>query len=152
MRDWLDEVGAVDGNGCTGRLLLNLLLARLGYPPAMVQKRERIRYLNGLRAADAGRPGALAELLARAVLDNLYRFVVPAVAGPVRLVPLAARLGLAAVLALGAGELAGWAPGSSRWRRRSPTHGRAPATAPHSSRWTGRLNRVGGGHVRRYHR
>ena len=29
-------------------------------------------------------------MLARAVLDNLYRFVVPAVAGPNRLVPLAA--------------------------------------------------------------
>jgi hypothetical protein len=32
----------------------------------------------------------LGELLARAILDNLYRFVVPAVAGPARLVPLAA--------------------------------------------------------------
>ncbi len=29
-------------------------------------------------------------MLARAVLDNLYRFIVPAVAGPRRLVPLAA--------------------------------------------------------------
>jgi hypothetical protein len=29
-------------------------------------------------------------MLTRAVLDNLYRFVVPAVAGPLRLVPLAA--------------------------------------------------------------
>jgi hypothetical protein len=32
----------------------------------------------------------LGELLARAVLDNLYRFVVPAIAGPRRLVPLPA--------------------------------------------------------------
>jgi hypothetical protein len=30
----------------------------------------------------------LAELIARTVLDNLYRFVVPALAGPARLVPL----------------------------------------------------------------
>ena len=80
----------LDGNGRTGRLLLNLVLARPGYPPAIVQKRERSRYLDGLRSADAGRPGPLAELLARAVLDNLYRFVVPAVAGPARLVPLEA--------------------------------------------------------------
>lgn len=29
-------------------------------------------------------------MIARAVLDNLYRFVVPGVAGPARLVPLAA--------------------------------------------------------------
>ncbi len=55
----------------------------------IVQKRDRTRYL-ALRAAYAGSPGALAELLARAVLDNLYRFIVPAVAGPSRLVPLAA--------------------------------------------------------------
>ena len=32
----------------------------------------------------------LGELLARSILDNLYRFIVPAVAGPARLVPLAA--------------------------------------------------------------
>ena len=43
-----------------------------------------------MRRADAGEPGALGELLARSVLDNLYRFVVPAIAGPARLVPLAA--------------------------------------------------------------
>lgn len=115
LRDWLDQADRLqdgpghvmerlavlhcrfeqihpflDGNGRTGRLLLNLLLARLGYPPAIVQKRERSRYLDALRAADAGRPGLLAELIARAVLDNLYRFVVPALAGPARLVPLAA--------------------------------------------------------------
>lgn len=80
----------LDGNGRVGRLLLNLLLARLGYPPAIVQKRERGRYLRALRGADAGRSGPLAEMIARAVLDNLYRFVVPALAGPARLVPLAA--------------------------------------------------------------
>lgn len=42
--------------------------------------------------ADDGDHGELGELLARAVLDNLYKFVVPAVAGPARLVPLAALL------------------------------------------------------------
>jgi hypothetical protein len=31
----------------------------------------------------------MGELIARAVTNNLYRFVVPAVAGPARLVPLA---------------------------------------------------------------
>ncbi|MHB8594323.1 MAG: Fic family protein, partial [Acidimicrobiales bacterium] len=38
--------------------------------------------------ADEGDPGALGELIARAETDNLYRFVVPAVAGLNRLVPL----------------------------------------------------------------
>ena len=80
----------IDGNGRTGRLVLNLLLVRLGYPPAIVYKKQRTIYLAALRRADAGDPGALAELICRAILDNLYKFIVPAVAGPARLVPLAA--------------------------------------------------------------
>lgn len=80
----------LDGNGRTGRLILNLLLVRLGYPPAIVYKRDRGRYLTALRRADRGDVGPLGEFLARAVLDNLYKFVVPAVAGPARLVPLPA--------------------------------------------------------------
>jgi hypothetical protein len=80
----------LDGNGRTGRLIVNLILVRLGYPPAIIYTRDRNRYLRGLRKADAGDPGPLGELIARAVTDNLYRFVVPAVAGPHRLVPLVA--------------------------------------------------------------
>jgi len=80
----------LDGNGRTGRLLTNLMLIRLGYPPAIIRKRERTRYLNALRRADAGDPGPLGELMARATIDTLMRFIVPAVAGPARLVPLAA--------------------------------------------------------------
>jgi fido (protein-threonine AMPylation protein) len=78
----------LDGNGRTGRLLLNLLLIRLGYAPSIIYLRDRTRYLRALRTADGGDPGPLGELLARAVLDNLYRFIAPAVAGPKRLVPL----------------------------------------------------------------
>jgi hypothetical protein len=80
----------LDGNGRTGRLVLNLLLIRLGYPPAIIYKRDRGPYLTALRRADEEDFGALGELLARAVLDSLYRFIVPAVAGPARLVPLPA--------------------------------------------------------------
>jgi Fic family protein len=80
----------LDGNGRTGRLVLNLLLVRLGYPPAIIYKRDRSRYLATLQRADAGDDGPLGELLARAILDNLHRFVVPAIAGPARLVPLPA--------------------------------------------------------------
>jgi len=80
----------LDGNGRTGRLLLNLLLVRLGYPPAIIYARDRGRYLRALRRADAGDPGPLGELIARSVTNNLYRFVVPAVAGPRRLVPIVA--------------------------------------------------------------
>lgn len=83
----------LDGNGRVGRLLMNLLLIRLGYPPAIIYKQDRSRYLDALRRADRGEPGALGELIARAALDSLYRFVLPAVAGPARLVPLAALAG-----------------------------------------------------------
>lgn len=83
----------LDGNGRTGRLALNLILVRLGYAPVIIYKRERDRYLKALRSADAGDLGPLGELLARAVINNLYRFIIPAVAGPNRLVPLAALAG-----------------------------------------------------------
>lgn len=80
----------IDGNGRTGRLVLNLMLGRLGYPPAIIHKRDRDKYLRALQRADGGDPGPLGEMIARSVTGNLYRFVVPAVAGPARLVPLAA--------------------------------------------------------------
>jgi hypothetical protein len=79
----------LDGHGRTGRLVTNLLLIRLGYPPAIIRKPERTRYLQDLRRADGGDPAPLGEFLARAVIDTLMRFIVPSVAGPARLVPLA---------------------------------------------------------------
>lgn len=78
----------LDGNGRAGRLVMNLALVRLGYPPAVIRKRERDRYLDSLRKADRGDPGPLGELIARAIVDNLTRFILPAVAGPARLLPL----------------------------------------------------------------
>ena len=80
----------LDGNGRTGRLILNLILVRHGYPPAIIYKRDRARYLRALQRADTGDASALGEMLARAILDSLHRFVIPAVADPDRLVPLAA--------------------------------------------------------------
>ena len=62
---------------------------RLGYPPAIIFKNERTKYLSAMRKADAGDLGPMGELIARSVTKNLYRFVIPAVAGPARLVPLA---------------------------------------------------------------
>ncbi len=69
---------------------LNLLLVRLGYPPAIIYKGDRSRYLSALRRADEGDPRPLGEFLARAVLDTFYKFIVPPVAGPARLVSLPA--------------------------------------------------------------
>lgn len=78
----------LDGNGRTGRLLLNLILVRLGFPPVIIFKRDRAKYLSALDRADQADLGPLAELIARSVIDNLHKFVVPGIAGPARLVPL----------------------------------------------------------------
>lgn len=78
----------IDGNGRTGRLVLNLILVRLGFPPSIIFKASRNRYLTALDRADKGDLGPLAELLARSVIDNLNRLIVPNIAGPARLVPL----------------------------------------------------------------
>jgi Fic/DOC family len=80
----------IDGNGRAGRLVLNLMLVRLGYPPVVVLKEQRSAYLRAMQQADKGDDGPLGEILARAMIDNLNRFIIPSVAGPAKLVPLVA--------------------------------------------------------------
>lgn len=80
----------IDGNGRVGRLLLNLILVRLGYPPAIILKSHRDRYLTAMQRADAGDFGPLGEMIARAIEENINRFILPAVAGEGGLEPLAA--------------------------------------------------------------
>lgn len=46
----------IDGNGRTGRLVLNLLLVRNGYPPVIIYKTQRARYLKADRAVHTGQP------------------------------------------------------------------------------------------------
>jgi len=77
----------IDGNGRTGRLCLNLILVRLGWPPAIVFKEQRKKYLRALDRADNGDYGPLAELLSRSVVDNLHTLI-PNIAGPAKYVPL----------------------------------------------------------------
>ena len=79
----------IDGNGRTGRLLLNLVLIRLGWPPAIILKEQRRRYLTALDRADHGELAPLAEVIARSVIDNLHRLI-PNIAGPANYVPLEA--------------------------------------------------------------
>jgi Fic family protein len=66
----------LDGNGRAGRLVLNLLVIRLGYPPATIYKADRPRYLSALRRYDAGDPTPLSKLLTHAILHNLHRFLI----------------------------------------------------------------------------
>jgi hypothetical protein len=77
-----------DGNGRAGRLTTNLLLVRASAPPAIIDKTRRTHYLRALGRADEGDPGPLAEVLARAVRISVEKHMLPALAGPARLVPL----------------------------------------------------------------
>lgn len=43
-----------DGNGRVARLLMNLILLRKGFPPAVVLRNDRKRYYNALQKADIG--------------------------------------------------------------------------------------------------
>ena len=79
-----------DGNGRVGRLLLNFMLLQRGYPPAVIPKAQRPRYLRALELADDGNPNLLAEVIARAVSGTLTRFLIPNLAGAAKLVPLSA--------------------------------------------------------------
>ncbi len=79
----------IDGNGRTGRLLLNLVLVRLGWPPAIILKEHRRRYLRALDRADHGDLSPLAEIICRSVVDSLHRLI-PNIAGPAKYVPLEA--------------------------------------------------------------
>ena len=66
----------VDGNGRTARLLMNFILLCHGYPPAIIRKSERGKYLDALEKAQTG--GALEDylhLIYRAVGRSLEIYV-----------------------------------------------------------------------------
>lgn len=64
-----------DGNGRIGRLLLNLLLLRAGYPPALVLREWRSGYMLALDAANGGEYRPLCNLIGRAVEQVLDRYL-----------------------------------------------------------------------------
>ena len=49
--------------------MLNLLLVRLGYPPAIILKSHRERYLDAMQKADTGEFAPTGEMIARAIYD-----------------------------------------------------------------------------------
>lgn len=62
----------IDGNGRTGRLLLNFELMKSGYPPAVIQKEDRLVYYDALdMACTNDNYDAITELVADAVGRSL---------------------------------------------------------------------------------
>lgn len=45
-----------DGNGRTGRMLVNYMLLRSSYPPVIIRKKNRAEYLKAMSAADESKP------------------------------------------------------------------------------------------------
>ena len=54
----------LDGNGRTARLLMNLMLARYGYPIAIITIEDRQRYYNALQHGQHARKGGLTPVIA----------------------------------------------------------------------------------------
>lgn len=68
----------LDGNGRTGRLLMNWMLLRAGYPPAIIEVEERPRYIQALTAATPPVPlnySPIAQLLAERVDTSLTLYL-----------------------------------------------------------------------------
>ena len=65
-----------DGNGRVGRLLLNLMLMRDGYPPALLPLDWRSGYMHGLHLAQTtGNHTPICNLIGRAVEQALDRYL-----------------------------------------------------------------------------
>jgi cell filamentation protein, protein adenylyltransferase len=69
----------VDGNGRTARLLMNLILVKAGYFPAVILKNDRKKYYDSLERARRGNVDDFVILVARALERtlNLYFEAIP---------------------------------------------------------------------------
>jgi Fic family protein len=77
-----------DGNGRVGRLLLNLMLMQEGYPPALVLREWRSRYIQALQAAHLGDHVPLIDLIGLAVENALDLYLEACVESTAHLFPL----------------------------------------------------------------
>lgn len=68
-----------DGNGRTVRLVMNLLLMRKGFPPAIILKADRKKYYEALNMANNGNYQKLVLLMCQAVERslNIYLSILP---------------------------------------------------------------------------
>jgi len=66
----------VDGNGRTGRLLLNFELMKAGYPPAIIRKEDRLAYYDSLdEACVSGDFSGITQLVANSVQRSLDTYL-----------------------------------------------------------------------------
>ncbi len=74
----LDLVGIhpfVDGNGRTSRLLMNLILMKHGYFPAIILKNDRKRYYNTLEGGHKGKTDDFIFFVGRALERTIYIYL-----------------------------------------------------------------------------
>lgn len=64
----------VDGNGRVGRLLMNLLLMRYGYPIAIITKEDRLRYYDALEQSQTSDLSGLIALMSECVEESLEEY------------------------------------------------------------------------------
>jgi Fic family protein len=60
-----------DGNGRMARLLMNLILIKYGFPPAIIKTQNKQEYFAALQQADGGQLEPFAEYIARCVCASL---------------------------------------------------------------------------------
>ena len=60
-----------DGNGRMARLLMNLILIKYGFPPAIIKTEDKANYFSVLRQTDGGQIGVFVEYVAERVCASL---------------------------------------------------------------------------------
>ena len=69
---WFEQIHPfVDGNGRTGRILMNLVLMRSGYPIGIITREDRERYYDAIAESEGSDLTPLVGLLSEAVLESL---------------------------------------------------------------------------------
>ncbi len=64
----------IDGNGRVGRLLLNLMLMRYGYPIAVITREDRLRYYDALERSQSCDLTGVVALVAECVEESLEEY------------------------------------------------------------------------------